>query len=147
MRRRTFPVLLTISRWTLGGIFVFASLDKIWMPHKFALVIYNYRILPLFLLYPIANLLPYVEFLAGGLLMGNRGTKLANRIILSLLLIFTLLIIISIFRGLDISCGCFSLDGNGLKTTWVKVMENFGIILLSIFIEWRVTRQPKSNSS
>ena len=48
-------------RLVLGFLFLYASLDKILLPSKFAEVIYNYRILPVELLNICAIIVPWLE--------------------------------------------------------------------------------------
>ena len=47
--------------------------------------------------------------------------------------IFILAIIISLLRGLDISCGCFGTK-SGSKIGLLKVLENVGLFLLGIIL-------------
>ena len=57
--------LQVLARLVLGGIFIYASLDKIAQPLEFAKIIKNYQILPDFLITLPALMLPWLEFLAG----------------------------------------------------------------------------------
>ena len=62
-----------IIRLVLGFIFLYASLDKIIYPQKFAEVIYNYRLMPIELLNICAIIVPWVEaFIGVSLLIGSR---------------------------------------------------------------------------
>jgi uncharacterized membrane protein YphA (DoxX/SURF4 family) len=99
---------LLISRLILGGIFVYASFDKILHPHEFAEVVYNYQILPDALVNLTAILLPWLELCAGvflilGLLL--RGALFTCNMLLA---VFLVALAFNLARGLDIDCGCFS---------------------------------------
>ena len=54
-----------VCRLLVGGVFVYASLDKILNPSEFAKVVYNYQILPLPLSNLLAMSLPWLELFAG----------------------------------------------------------------------------------
>lgn len=98
---------LLALRLVLGFLFVFASIEKVAQPEEFAKAILNYYLLPIPLVNVFAIVLPWVELVAGLLLLFGllvRGTSLLLTLLLCL---FALAISISIARGLDISCGCF----------------------------------------
>jgi len=128
------PILNHLFRILLGGIFIYASLDKIWEPGLFAKTIYNYRLLPDLLLHPVAILLPWLELITGIMLLANFFPKTSALVQLILISVFTLAIITAISRGLDIQCGCFSLDASGTRATWWKVGENLLLIALAAVV-------------
>ena len=66
-----YKIILSISfRLILGTVFIWASLDKIIDPEKFARNISNYHIVPYGLENTIAIILPWLELLIGsGLIM------------------------------------------------------------------------------
>jgi hypothetical protein len=47
---------------------------------------------------------------------------------------FTILVFSALSRGLDISCGCFSQDPHVNKIGYQKIAENFGLIILSLWL-------------
>jgi hypothetical protein len=51
-----------------------------------------------------------------------------------MLFVFTILIIVAMLRGLDISCGCFTQDPSADKIGYKKILENIGMILLGIYL-------------
>lgn len=104
-------ILVLICRLSLGGVWVYASLDKLGHPQAFAEVIHHYRLVPYALLHPAALWLPMLEFVLGLTLIlgiGRRGAALLSSF---LLLVFMVAITTALARGLDISCGCFNTDG------------------------------------
>ena len=63
--------LILVVRILLGAVFLWASLDKIIDPSKFARDISNYHIIPFGLENIIAIVLPWLEFFIGsGLILG-----------------------------------------------------------------------------
>ena len=103
-------VIILAARLILGGVFVFASIDKILHPAAFAEAVYNYRILPDSLINLAAVVLPWLELVLGGMLI--IGVWMPGAILVSntLLLTFIGVLIYNLARGLDIHCGCFSTE-------------------------------------
>ena len=97
-------------RLIVGGIFIYSSIGKLFSPDEFAKIIYNYDILPLFLVNILAIALPYVLFMAGVLLIFGVYKKGNSAIFIGLIFVFLIALIQAYVRGLDINCGCFSLD-------------------------------------
>lgn len=125
--------LLLIFRLFLGFIFIFAAVTKIADPEAFSQSIYNYKLLPLSLVNIFAILFPWIEIVAGILLIFGVSVKENSAIISGLLLIFIIAITISLFRGLDIDCGCFG-TVDGAKVGILKILENIGLLLIGIFL-------------
>ena len=110
-RENLVPALTLLCRWTVGLIFLYASLDKLLHPAAFAQVIANYRLVPMPLLHAIAGLLPVVEAVTGvALILGwqRRGAALLATL---MTVIFMAAIASALSRDLDISCGCFHTEG------------------------------------
>ena len=125
--------LLLIIRTFLGFIFVFSGIQKILDPNGFSVAIENYKLFPIFLINLIAITIPWLELITGLLLILGYFIKENAAIINSLLILFIVLILIAIIRGLDIECGCFgTLDGQ--KIGLIKIIENSGLLLLGIYI-------------
>jgi len=125
---------LFILRIVIAYIFIYAGAEKIANPDNFALSISNYRLLPTASLNFFAIIIPWIEIVSGLLLLFGILTKENSAIILFLLIIFTIAIIISLFRGLSIDCGCF---GKGTQIGLFKLGENLlmiiGSFVLTIF--------------
>ncbi len=63
---------ILVLRIILGGIFVYASTDKILHPAAFAEMIYNYQIVPDFLINLSALVLPWLELFIGVCLISGK---------------------------------------------------------------------------
>ena len=121
------------ARAVLGIIFIFAGIEKISNPEQFAIAISNYKLLPIFSLNLIAITLPWLEVVSGTLLIFGISIKENSAIIGALMVSFTIMVIIAVLRGLDIDCGCFG-TSDGEKVGLLKIIENIGLIVLSIYI-------------
>jgi uncharacterized membrane protein YphA (DoxX/SURF4 family) len=122
-------VLQTLARLILGGIFIYASLDKIARPLEFAKIIENYRILPGFLVTLPALVLPWLELFAGMLLLAGVWTRSAAGLLSLLLLAFILALGVNAVRGIDVSCGCFSTSAADTENAWVLLGRDLLIML------------------
>ena len=132
MRGRFSDRIYTIIRMLFGLLFIWASWDKILDPAAFARVIYNYRVLPDLLIRPSAIILPWLEMGCGVLLVVGRMTGGSLIILNSLLLIFGAVLGLSLYRGLDIECGCFSLGSKGEKVAWQTLTRDAVLLGLGL---------------
>ena len=101
------PSLGFVLRIVIGAIFIYASADKVVCPRAFIQVVESYEILPHFLAVPFGVVLPYVELVAGIMLVGGFRTREAATIVSALLVIFIIALTINVLRESQISCGCF----------------------------------------
>jgi len=120
-----------LCRLALGGVFVFASLDKLAHPQAFAEAIHHYRIVPYSLLHGAALLLPMVEFVIGIALITGFWRRGAALLATVLMVVFMVAIASALARNLDISCGCFNTDaGHGVGNA--LLWRDFGFLLLGL---------------
>jgi len=103
--------LILLCRLFVGGVFIYASLDKLTHPEAFAQTIHYYRLVPAVLLHPWAHFLPVLELVAGSALVLGFRQRGAALLIGGLTVVFMVAITAALVRGLDISCGCFHTDG------------------------------------
>jgi uncharacterized membrane protein YphA (DoxX/SURF4 family) len=123
--------LLFIVRIILGLIFIYAGAEKISDPEAFAVSISNYRLLPVVTLNFFAITLPWIELVTGLLILFGIAVKENSSIIFLMLLVFTIAIVISLFRGLSIDCGCF---GKGSQIGLLKLGENILMLVVSLLL-------------
>ena len=125
--------LLFVLRVILALVFIYAGIEKISVPAGFSDSINNYKILPLFSVNFFAIILPWIEFIAGLLLLFGIRVKENSFIISFLLSVFIIAIVISLFRGLNIDCGCFG-TLNGSKIGIYKLIENLLLLLVGYIL-------------
>jgi uncharacterized membrane protein YphA (DoxX/SURF4 family) len=129
----TNDYLLLLGRLFLGFVFLYAAIEKINDPESFARAINNYKFLPLFSINIFAIVLPWIELTTGLLLIFGIAVKENSFVISALLAVFIIVIIISLFRGLDINCGCFGTAG-GTKIGIQKIIENIILTLIGLHL-------------
>jgi uncharacterized membrane protein YphA (DoxX/SURF4 family) len=120
------------SRIILGGVFMYASFDKMANPQAFADIIDNYRILPVQLVNPLAIFLPWIEFITGLFLITGKWVKGSLLLYSTLLIIFIAGLSQALIRGLDISCGCFSVKPSSTSDVWLRIIEDLIMLFFSI---------------
>jgi putative oxidoreductase len=104
-------IILWAFRIGVGGVFIWAGLLKILDPLEFAQNIANYRVFPRDLSVLIALVLPWVEVVCGILVILGIFRSASSFLLSGLLGVFLVLIMVTIFRGLDVDCGCFGSIG------------------------------------
>jgi len=126
-------ILLLAIRIFFGFIFIFAAVTKIADPAGFSQSIYNYKLMPDFIINFLAIAFPWIELVAGILLVFGISVKENSAILSGLLVIFIFAIAISLFRGLNIDCGCFGTAG-GTKVGIQKILKNIGLLILGLIL-------------
>ena len=126
-------ILLLAIRLFLGFIFIFAAVTKFSDPEGFSQSIYNYKLMPDFLINFLAIAFPWIELIAGILLVFGISIKENSAILSGLLVVFIIAIGISMARGLNIDCGCFGTVG-GTKIGIQKILENIGLLVLGLIL-------------
>jgi hypothetical protein len=121
-----------LARVALGGVFIYASYYKILSPGAFAHQIYNYKLLPLWAINPLALVLPWFQLLCGLMLIFNRLTIGASLGIVFMMAAFQAGMASALIRGLNISCGCFKSGGS--PATWATFARDSLLLLLAVVV-------------
>ena len=138
----------------LGGLFVYAGVQKHLAPYEFAEAILAYQLLPSALVGLVAATLSWMEIVSGfslilGCLLGSRrfsspvpvGGLLRRSgllLILSQSLLFVAVLLITMARGLKIDCGCglFFQRQVGLES----ILEDALLLGVAGWLYWRECR-------
>mgnify|MGYP002397447221 CR=1 FL=1 len=116
-----------VCRLALGGAFVYAGFLKAKDVQSFAGTVAAYQLLPYTLNYLVAATLPWVEMLAGGLLLANRHVRAATLVLTALISLFVVVLLSVVLRGLEIDCGCFG--SAGTTSPWQALLRDFLLLL------------------
>jgi uncharacterized membrane protein YphA (DoxX/SURF4 family) len=125
---KRLPILL---RLVLGLVFLAACASKLLHPAAFAEVIINYHILPGFLVVPAALILPWLELLCGLALLAGIFAPGAALLTTAMMLVFLGAEFSALWRGLDIACGCFSVDPQARGGLTLSLLRDLGLLALS----------------
>ena len=149
MRQDIEKYIVLLSRIILGGVFIYASLDKIANPAEFAKAVGNYHVLPFGVENLLALILPWMELLVGLALILGVLIDGSSILVIFMNIIFIFAISQALARGISIECGCFSTKPEGgspigvqtiLRDIWYLIM---GFVVLNRKSRW-LEFYPKS---
>lgn len=124
-----------LARIILGLIFVYSGVVKIAEAQLFVMAVENYRLLPDFLAPFMAVILPWVELVAGVILLGGVRALPAVTLINLMLLVFIAALSISYARGLNIDCGCFNVNITDSKHSLLEaIWRDLAFLTLGVWI-------------
>jgi uncharacterized membrane protein YphA (DoxX/SURF4 family) len=144
------PWISFVARLIVGGIYIYASVDKIIHPDAFAKIVNNYHILPGVLVNIFALILPWLELVCGVALIAGTRVLGASIILSGLTAVFIVAVGINVIRGVNIDCGCFSTSSHSRKLGLTLLVQDAGLLLLALHIVCRgpgrlaMDRQPES---
>jgi uncharacterized membrane protein YphA (DoxX/SURF4 family) len=122
-----------LLRVVLGAVFVAASIDKVQHPVAFARAASYYHMLPGETLNAFGLLVPWVELVAGVMLIAGAAARGAALLVAGLLVVFIVALVSAIARGIDISCGCFSTTtGEGHKIGLDLVARDVAMLVAAV---------------
>jgi uncharacterized membrane protein YphA (DoxX/SURF4 family) len=123
---------LLLSRFLLGGTFVYAAIAKIADPPGFVADIIHYRLTAYSIAVATGVYLPWLELICGTCLVCRWRERAALVIISGLCLLFTLALSSAWWRGLDLNCGCF---GHGPSASPViAIIRSVSLGTISIWL-------------
>ncbi len=119
-------------RICVGYFFIYASSSKIPYPVQFAESVANYRLIPYMFLNLGALILPWIEGVTGLFLIVGFKSRASIIVIGLLLIMFDVMVLINMYWGAPITCGCY--DTVGEPIGWRKVMENALMLVFCVQI-------------
>jgi len=123
------PVLL---RLLLGAVFVAAGALKALDPAAFANDVARYGLLPDAAVNVVALALPWVEVLAGALLIIGWWRQTAALVIAAMNVLFLAAVSLALARGLEV-CGCFGAAVARKASAWTLV-EDAALLAAAIWV-------------
>ena len=143
--RNLFNLFLFILVTYLGWVFISASYDKIIDPISFSKSINNYEITPYWINNLVALFLPWLELICGLLMFfglyklfrhSSNFIDIPNNIIIAMLLWFIFILIVAVYRGLDIDCGCGISED---KTKPIdRLITDIYLLIITIIVKFRL---------
>jgi uncharacterized membrane protein YphA (DoxX/SURF4 family) len=106
----TLKIVHWLFRLILAGIFLYSGYMKIQEPLQFAVAIAGYKLVPEHFVFPLAKCLPWLEIALGYNFLIGWKTRWNSIAASALLLMFIIVLAITVGRGIEANCGCFSLD-------------------------------------
>ena len=131
MTRKAAKLFLFIGRLVLGSVFCVSGYLKVIETFRFASDIVAYDVIPHDWVPLVAGILPWVEITIGialltGTLLG--GSALMSSILMACFIFFQAS---ALFRGLEVSCGCFGSSSLSDPVTSLTLLRTAGLMALS----------------
>ena len=121
-------------RGYLAAVFLLACYFKILDPGAFALDVATYQILPLTLVNLQALILPWVELLAGVMLLAGLRTRAAALLVAGMMTMFLVALVLALAQGLDMGCGCFANEGGDDSISWRTLVRDGVWLALALYV-------------
>lgn len=126
--------LSLITRLVVGGIFIYASLDKIAHPAEFARIVYNYHLTSDDLVNLVAIILPWLELICGLSVILGYYKEGGILIISFLTIVFIIAIGINVIRGVDLECGCFTVSSRSRGNSLLLLYRDILLLAVCIYV-------------
>jgi uncharacterized membrane protein YphA (DoxX/SURF4 family) len=131
---RGHAVLALPARLYLGFVFIYACVHKIADPGVFALDVATYQLLPLQLVNLTALVLPWVELVAGVMIVVGFRTRAAAFLIAGMMVVFMVALGWALHQDLDMSCGCFASSSEHDPISAMTMLRDAGWLALSLYV-------------
>ncbi|MBU1262845.1 DoxX family membrane protein [bacterium] len=132
-----------VLRLVIGGIFIYASWDKIIQPDRLAEIIIGYQILPFALVNISAIWLPYLELLIGIFVVLGIWLRACSLLLIGLFILYIGAILFALVRNIPLVCGCFLVNSETFKT-WGSLWQE-SLLLLGCILLWTMTQKDKGD--
>ncbi len=133
-------VVLAVSL-ALAAVFIYAGIDKIRDPLRFADSIAAFAILPAVFVNLLALGLPPFEFACGLLLLGPRTRRVGALAVAVISAVFFTALASALLRGLTLDCGCFGTGAPSRPRMWLELALDVALFSGALFVYLRsITR-------
>jgi uncharacterized membrane protein YphA (DoxX/SURF4 family) len=130
-------------RLVLGVVFMWAGITKIANPDGFIRSLMVYQLFPAqwsgLAVGMIAGLLPWCEILLGIACMVGYKLRTTATALAGLLVVFMIILGVTLWRGIDIACGCFG-SQNEVISAW-HFVRNSALMASAIYLAWSNQQQ------
>jgi putative oxidoreductase len=141
MRRLTAsPAVDWVLKLAVAAVFMHAGAMKLRTPEGFAAQIAGFHLAPMPLAPWLATMLPWLELLAGFLLVANRRGRAAAFALLVLSAGFSVAVGQAIMRGLEPACGCFG-EAETLSSAslWLALGRDLALLAVTAWLYRRAS--------
>ncbi len=147
--RFSAPWFLNLAlRLAIAAVFVWASVDKIAHPDRFADIVKDYNLLPAWGINPFALMLPYVEVTVALFLIVGLWTPSAALVGTGMTVMFMGAITAALAQGYsDLHCGCFTTSQEGKGEAWSLLFHDAILLAACAWLFWRMWRAPEGKVS
>ena len=136
--------LVIALRATVAAVFIWASLDKIAHPDRFADIVWDYGILPEGLVNLFAVGLPWVELVLGVFLLAGIWVPSAALLASGLTVMFMVALAVGLSRGEEFHCGCFSTAQEGTGSGWDLMWKDALLLTAGVVLLWQAPKVARN---
>ncbi len=144
MKRQIVEVFVIVVRIAIGSIFIASSIPKLRQPYDFLASVYSYKLVGFQFGVAVAMVLPWVELFVGICLVGGilvTGALLAS---IGLFAMFSLVLASVLWRGLNISCGCFNSSDTNIISYWTFIRSASLLLASGAIYAYIILAVPKT---
>ncbi len=127
LKRPAVALFFLLLRISVAAVFIVAGASKVGNPAKFLDQILTLGFVPYWIAYLAALYLPWVEIVAGAMLLTLRFTCAAAVLLILLTICFITILSIAHVVGTQADCGCFGVLFT-LKNYWVHLAIDVAVI-------------------
>ncbi|HEY3398887.1 MAG TPA: MauE/DoxX family redox-associated membrane protein [Armatimonadota bacterium] len=122
-------------RLVIAAVFLYAAVDKIAHPDRFADIVSDYQLLPAFLVNPFAVIMPWVEVALGVWLVVGAWTPSAALLASGMTVMFMAAIVAALAIGAgDLHCGCFTTSQEGRSEAWGLLVRDAFLLAATVWL-------------
>lgn len=130
-----WPWVGLVLQIQIGGVLLAAAWTKVAIaPRQRVEWLATLRVLPAWLLWPVAVALPIVETGVGVAVLTGAFGSASPISAATLLALFTVVIAGAVVRGLEVTCGCFGALSSGEMISGRQIMRNLVLIAVSVLL-------------
>jgi putative oxidoreductase len=129
-------MVVALVRWLLGALLIWAGAAKVGHPEALASAIAGFRLLPAWLVAPVAVILPYFELLLGLYLVAGLFTRVAGWVATGQFVLYAAAIASAVLRGIPANCGCFG-PSDAAVADWPHVAFDLALAAIALFVALR----------
>jgi len=127
--------LIVALRLTVGAVFIYASIDKIIHPDRFAEIVWDFDLLPDGLVNPFAVCLPWIELVMGTALVAGLWVPGGALLATGMTVMFMMAVGHALSRGAeDFHCGCFSTIQEGPEEAWSVLRRDVALLVGTVWL-------------
>lgn len=116
----------------MGGVFLASFFSKVLKPYQFLEQVYGYEMVGERWGVLTAFFIPWLEMMLAFFLLAGIALEGAFFLSALLMLLFSLVQSFALYRGLDISCGCFSATESQSPISMVSTIRTVALFLLCV---------------
>jgi uncharacterized membrane protein YphA (DoxX/SURF4 family) len=127
-------IFLLTLRLLVAGVFLYAAMAKFGTSERFTITVAQFGMVPFAWVAPFALALPWLEGLAGILLLIPRTVRIGAVLAAALLILFIAALTWAWTQGLAVDCGCFGYEDEKTSTR-----EQIPVALVRDFVLLAIT--------